>query len=240
MATGFTSFPNTTDFSISHSNLMTMLQELSNLHSDTTAPTNLHDGMLWHDTANNQIKVYDLTNTAWRVLVQDITDGNCGLAKLAGPTFTAPASGSAAAGDAHFPVASQIGAMVFASVIEVTFANATHDHFVFTVPVNARYEISDVHIVSDTATSGSSAVNNWSFQVRNLTAGLDLLATAKTTNGAEIAADARYSLGVDQNNAKANLGGGDVLELQITKTGTPTDLSSAKVIVQVDYKMDLF
>lgn len=240
MATGFTSFSNTTDFSTSHSNLMTMLQELSDLHTGATAPTNLHDAMLWHDTANNQVKVYDLTNTAWRVLVQDITDADCGIAKLSGPTFTGVASGVAATGDSHFPIASQISGMVFTQAVEITFSNATHAHFVFTVPVAARYGISDVHLISDTATSGSDASNNWSFQVRNLTASLDLIASAKTTNGAEIAADTRYSLGVDQNNAKADLGGGDVIELQITKTGTPTDLSGAKVTVQIDYTIDLF
>lgn len=216
---------------------------LTNLHKGDSAPTSPTDGMLWFDTLNNQVKFYDAGNTAWRVIVKDTEAAQGGIAHLDSSTFTAAVGydgSSAATADDHFPKASQIGGMVFSTTHEITLANASANHFLMAIPVSARYEIVDVYLVSDTATTSSDGTDNWTFQVVNLGEGFDLIATAKTTNGAEIAADTRYAMGVDQNNEKADLTGGDVLELQVTKNGTPTDLSSAKVLVQVDYKVDLF
>ena len=88
--------------------------------------------------------------------------------------------------------------------------------------------------VSDTATAASDAGNKYDFQVANLTQTNNLLASAKSTNGAEIAANTVYDLGPDQNRQVA---ANDVLELQITKTGAPTDLSGAEVAVVVEYDL---
>lgn len=109
---------------------------------------------------------------------------------------------------------------------------ASDDRFVFAAPA-AGY-IRRVLLVSDTATSGSDAGNNWTFQVANKTQTNNLCATAKTTNGAEAGADAVYNLGVDQNLQMAL---NDVLELQVTKTGSPTDLTSAEISVFVEYDL---
>lgn len=243
MAAGWADMATSAALSDSRATINTGFTELTNLHAGTTAPSNLVDGMLWFDTTSNQVKFYDAGNTAWRVIIKDTEADQGGIAHLDASTFTAAVGydGSAAAtADNNFPKASQIGSMVFSSMHEITFANASGNHLIWTVPVSARYEVSDVYIISDTATTSSDGTDNWTFQVVNLTETEDLIATAATTNGAEIAADTRYALGVDQNNVKANLDAGDVLELQITKNGTPTDLSSANVLVQIDYKMDLF
>lgn len=110
--------------------------------------------------------------------------------------------------------------------------NATEQKYVFIVPFNDCY-IDTFNLLSDTASSGSDGSNNYAFQLRNLTQGEDLLATAVNTNGNEIAADTPYQITPDQNNTALPVG--DVIELQITKTGTATDLSSAEVYAQVGY-----
>jgi len=90
-----------------------------------------------------------------------------------------------------------------------------------------------VTLVSDTATTGSDGTNNWTFQVRNLTAAVNLLSTAKTTNGSEISADAVYDLNPNQNQTIA---ANNVIELQITKNAVPTDLTTAEIMVVIEYQ----
>lgn len=241
MADGYVTFdPDTTTQEDAILGLRDYALEVMGCHAGTSEPTNKTNGMLWLDTTNKQLKLYDAPNTAWRVIVDDYETAYGGIAMLADSTFTAVTSGVAATGDAHFPIASQINATVQSITLEISVANSSHNRFLWTIPASARYGVTGVYLVSDTATTGSDGSNNWTIQVANLTAANNLCSSAKTTNGAEIAADTRYSLGVDQNNAKADLDGGDVLELQITKTGTPTDLSGARVIVQVDYTVAMF
>lgn len=241
MADAWVNMSSSNTLSSDMTTLNTGLTNLTNMHKGTTAPvTGLTDGMLWFDTTANQVKFYDAGNTAWRVIIKDTEAAQGGIAHLDAATFTAVIAGIAATGATHFPVASQVNGMVMSMVFQFTMANASGNHFLWTIPVSDRYAVSDVYLLSDTATTSSDGTDNWTIQVRNLTGAVDLVATAKTTNGAEIAADTRYAMGVDQNSAKADLDGGDVLELQITKNGTPTDLSGAKVCVQIDYKMDLY
>ena len=83
-------------------------------------------------------------------------------------------------------------------------------------------------LISDVGTSGSDGANNWSFQVRNLTQANDLLSTAAATNVAEITADTVWEFSPDQNE---DISASDVLELQITKNGNPSDLSAAEILV---------
>lgn len=81
-------------------------------------------------------------------------------------------------------------------------------------------------ILSDTSSSGSGAGQRWDFQIRNLTAAVNLLAAAKTTNGAEISANVPYDVLADQNQTPAV---NAALELQITKTGAATTLTRCSV-----------
>jgi hypothetical protein len=117
------------------------------------------------------------------------------------------------------------------STIAIAGIAASGNKFVFIAP--NRCVIKSAKIVSDVATSGSGATAKYDFQVANLTQTLNLLSAAKSTNGAEIAADAAYNLGVNQN---LTLAENDVLELQVTKTGSPTDLSSAIMLCEVIYR----
>ncbi len=241
MADGYTGFTvSTTKQEDAITGLRDYALEVMVCHAGTSEPTNKGTGMLWADTTNKQLKPYDGGAAAWRVIVDDYEVAFGGVAMLSGATFTAAISGVAATGDAHFPIASQVNGLVRSMVFEIIFANLSHNRFLWAIPASARYGITGVYLISDTATTSSDGTDNWTIQVANLTAANNLCSTAKTTNGAEIAADTRYSLGVDQNNAKADLDGGDVLELQITKNGTPTDLSSARVTVQIDYTVAMY
>lgn len=95
-------------------------------------------------------------------------------------------------------------------------------------PVNLS--ISGFSLASSVGTSGSDGSNNYTFQLHNITQTLDLLATAVTTNSNEITANSEFGGAANQNQ---NVSSGDVLQVVITKTGTPTDLSSADIVFQV-------
>jgi len=110
--------------------------------------------------------------------------------------------------------------------------SASDDRFIFVAP--SACVVTKAYLVSDTATSSSDGTDNYEFQVENKTQAEDLASSAKSTNGAEIAGDTAYDLGLDQN---LTLAAGDVLELQITKNNAPTDLSSAEVSAFLHYKL---
>ena len=119
-----------------------------------------------------------------------------------------------------------------ASVTYVIGWDGTDQRYVFVAPYDCQ--IDEVLIVSDTAVAASDT-NYYAFQVQNLTQAESLLASATTTQstgGTAITADAAYALGPDQN---AVIDDGDVIELQVTETGVATDLTSAEILVVVEY-----
>lgn len=100
-----------------------------------------------------------------------------------------------------------------------------------TIPLVAPYgnaTVLDVYLISDTATSGSDGSNRWEFQLQNADTTNTLLATSKKTDSAEIAIGTLYKVTPDQNQG---LVADQRLQLVITKTGTPTSLSSAVVTI---------
>ena len=118
------------------------------------------------------------------------------------------------------------------SVTSVVGWDATDQRYIFVAPYDCK--IDQVSVLSDTAVAASDT-NYYSFQVQNLTQAESLLASAvttKTTGGTAITADAVYELGPDQNTV---IDDGDVIELQVTETGTATDLTAAEILVVVEY-----
>lgn len=118
------------------------------------------------------------------------------------------------------------------SVVQLTGWNATDQRYLFVAPYDCK--IDQVSLVSDTAVAANDT-NYYSFQVQNLTAAKALLSSAKTTQatgGTAITGDAPYDLSPSQNQVISD---GDVLELQITETGTATDLTSAEIVAVVEY-----
>lgn len=89
--------------------------------------------------------------------------------------------------------------------------------------------ISDVVLVTE-AGIASSGTDYWTFQVRNLTASVNLRSSAKSTNGAAITADTAYALGLDQNLSPSS---GAVLQLQCTKAGSAGNLTELLAVVRM-------
>lgn len=112
---------------------------------------------------------------------------------------------------------------------------ATGDHYLFVAPDACT--ITKVRLVPDAATTSTAGVNEWGFQLRNLTGAVNLFSAAPTTatavggvgGGVEFAVDTPWNLTPDQN---ATLAAGDVLELQITKTGAPGNTGRTLVLVE--------
>ena len=119
-------------------------------------------------------------------------------------------------------------------------ANASFNRYLFTCPAAfpdkvGALVIEDVVLVSDTAVTAHDT-NYWSMQLVNLTKTEDLMAaviTTKVTGGTAITADTAYRLTPDQNNS---LGSSEVVELQLTKAASATDLTAAVLSVVVVWR----
>lgn len=90
--------------------------------------------------------------------------------------------------------------------------------------------IETVAVISDTTTASSDGSNKWTLQVANVTAALNLFATAPTTFGSEIVLSVPWIQTADQNNTA--IAAGVALQLTLTKTGSPTSLTNAAVTVR--------
>ena len=107
------------------------------------------------------------------------------------------------------------------------------DHFILQVPGDLSVE--DILLASSAGVTANDS-NYWSFQVRNLTQSLDLLSSPQTTQatgGTAITADTPYSITPDQN---ADVANGDLLELQISSTGSPGALAGVLISVKAKVK----
>ena len=118
------------------------------------------------------------------------------------------------------------------SVVNLVDWDGTAQRYVFVAPYDCK--IDQVQIVSDTGIAASDT-NYYAFQVQNLTQAEALLASSKSTEatgGFAVTADIPYTLDPDQNTVVSD---GDVIELQVTETGVATDLTTAEVLVVVEY-----
>lgn len=88
--------------------------------------------------------------------------------------------------------------------------------------------VTDAYLVSELGVA-SDGTDFWTFQVRNLTASVNLLAAAKSTNGAAITADTQYALGLDQN---LTLAAGAVLQFQATKAASAGNLQELAIALK--------
>ena len=110
-------------------------------------------------------------------------------------------------------------------------AGAAKDVVMMVAPAKAVIE--QCIIVSDTATTASVAITHYTMQIRNLTQSENLLATAASVVGADWVADTPYTLTPDQNQIVSQ---DDVIEFQIGAVGTPTDLRTAIITLQCNYR----
>lgn len=216
--------------------------------SGTAAPSSPSTWQLWLDTntpsaTRCNLSIYD--GTDWIVLfIIDLTNNRVELpasTQIPAVTLTAALNAgsfqinSLASGTSSTDAVNkgQVDGRIHMTSVSVDGLSATVNVPLIAAP--SAIIISDVKIICDTTTSGSSAgVTEWGFQVANVTAGNNLKAATKVTSGTEITANTTYALGLDQN---LTLATSDVLRLVVTKTGSPTSLTSAKIQVQVNYKV---
>lgn len=211
---------------------------LSN-NAGTSAPSYKVEGTLFAKTDTNVLQVW--TGAAWVTIVSDYTVAGGGNLPLTGGTMsgaiamganqiTGLANGTASTDAVN---KSQIDALTLVATVYIDGISATSNHVLWVAP--AACTIVDVKLVSGTTTAASDGSNNYTFNVRNVTQAEDLRSSAKSTNGAEITLEVSYPLVLDQN--LNGIAAGDVLRLTVVKTGTPTSLSTARIVAVVIYKL---
>ena len=238
MADGWTTLDPSTPFDVSNTRINQGFAELTNLHAGATAPVNIVAGMLWYDTGAEQVKMWDNTNAVWRVIVNDVTAPQGDVAFLSSATFSVPVSGVPAVGPSNFVTLSQVQGQTLLASIDVGGLGGDEAHTLLAVPEAGAMTVTGCMVVSDTATSGSTAGARWEFELRNVTQGSSLTGSPKGTDTEELASNAAWVVGVTQNNLPADLNAGDVLQVVITQTGSPTDLSAGTITLQLDYRLE--
>jgi hypothetical protein len=143
-----------------------------------------------------------------------------------GSTKVTGLANGTAAGDAINK--GQADAVVHVATCYVGTLSASSDNKYLVVVGTGTWTIVDVGIVSETGVA-SHATDLWTFNVRNLTASVNLRSAVKSTNGAAITADTYYALGLDQNLSPSS---GAVLQIQITKGGSAGPLTETLAVVR--------
>ena len=118
------------------------------------------------------------------------------------------------------------------SIVNLDSLSGPEQRYLFVAPYDCR--IDEVSLLSDTAVQANDS-NYYSIQVRNLTRSESLLSSPRRTRTSEVGAideDEVLDLSPDQNQV---VNDGDVLELQVSRTGTPANLSAAEIIAVVEY-----
>jgi len=102
-------------------------------------------------------------------------------------------------------------------------------------PIPCKAEITDLVVLSDTATTAQITATHYSFQLNNTTQSEDLFAAVNSLVGADLAANVAKAFTTDQNQIVAK---NDNLQVQVSATGTGTlTMASAKLTLQVRYRV---
>lgn len=197
---------------------------LQNHFKGATAPASPVAGQMWLEDDNPSASVWtlwiydgatwieigrvDTTNNVWQLgtankLTAALNANSAKIESLATGTASTDAVNKA-----------QVDAMIHTITIPVGAQTASFDRFL--AIGRGTMTILDCKFLSGT-TIASSGTDYWTFQIRNVTAAVNLLSTAATTNGTAATADTAFSITPNQN---ATLTNGDVLQMQVTETGT--------------------
>lgn len=213
---------------------------LQNHFKSATAPASPVAGQMWLEDDNPSATVWtlwiydgagwieigrvDSTNNVWQLgtgnkLTTALNANSAKIESLATGTASTDAVNKA-----------QVDAMIHTNTIPLGTQSATFDRFL--AIGRGTMTILDCKLLVGT-TIASSGTDYWTFQIRNVTAAVNLLSTAATTNGTAATADTAFSITPNQN---ATLTNGDVLQLQVTKTLSPTAIDAEGCIV-LTYKV---
>lgn len=208
------------------------------LFSGAVEPASPVAFQLWLDTSTtpDSLKMRNAANSAWVVILADVTSAGGGLLPLTGGTMSgsinhgsqrAQAVGNATV-TTDAPNVAQIDARVIGLAVYLGTISATSTVTIL-ITVATATDITDVVIASELAVT-ADAGNKWTFQVQDFTATLNLLSAVKDTSAAAITADTAYALGVNQNNTA--LAASKVIKLICTKVGSPNNLQDLCVVIK--------
>ena len=119
------------------------------------------------------------------------------------------------------------------AVVRLTALSGTLTLPVFVAPFDCH--IISAKLVSQTATSSSTNTAKYGFAVKDATRSLCSTGQATYQAGAtnDISANTAWDLKTDQN---LDLSSAAVLTLEVTKTGSPTSLSAASMLIIIEYR----
>ena len=118
------------------------------------------------------------------------------------------------------------------SILTLKGWTGTDQRYLFVAPYDCR--IDQVSLLSDTAVQQHDT-SYYAFQVRNKTQSEALRSIPLRTRPSDagpMKGDVIFDLSPDQNQV---INDGDVLELEVTKTGAPQNLGEAEIIAVVEY-----
>lgn len=212
---------------------------LQNLFAGAVAPSSPVAFQLWLDTSTtpDSLKIRNAANSAWVVVLADVTTAGGGLLPTTGGTMTGSLSfggtvkvtnlaNGTASGDAVNK--GQVDARVHTVAVPIGTISSTDNKYLWIVSGSSTITVVDVLVVSELGVA-SSGTDYWTFQVRNITAAADLRAAVKSTNGSAITADTAYALGLDQNLTPSAAA---VLQLQMVKAGAPNALTETLAVLR--------
>lgn len=119
----------------------------------------------------------------------------------------------------------QVDTRVQTLVIPIGSQSAAFDRFLLVA--SGTQTIVQAYVLAGT-TIDADGSNYWTLQIRNVTAGANLLTTPASTAAVAITADTARALTPD---AALTPSSGDVLQLQVTKTGSPTAFDAETCLV---------
>lgn len=133
----------------------------------------------------------------------------------------------------------QAGIVNISAPIPIGSLSASDQKRIFVTPAisyfpdNMQLKIKEVLLTSETS-DPIDGTNYWSFNVKDVTNSVDLLSADVTnfTGGTAITADTPYRLTPDQNNT---LGANTVIELDVTKAASATQLDECSVTVVTEW-----
>jgi hypothetical protein len=174
------------------------------------------------DRFHRKVVAPNIALGAGSIGTSEIADDAITSAKIASGAVnsTALASGAVSPAKANTALKTKVSTVYLGSI------SSSSNRFLMAAPYACT--ISKIGIIVDTQINKTTSNTTfWGFQVRNLTQSQDLMNSTAVSNArtdnATITADALYDLGVNQN---LTLATGDVLELQMTASGSPNALSN--------------
>lgn len=215
------------------------LEALRSSFSGSSSPGSPVAGQFFYDVDDQSIWVYN--GTIFVKIIPSLTLDTAGLLFAAEAVLTADMSAGsfkitdlgAATEDGDAVRKSQVDSRSRLAVVRVGVLSASANILVFGGMVAC--EVLQASVLVDT-TLAANGTNYWSFALKNMTEGGTPTLVSADTTAVGITANTTRDLGAISG-TYADLAANDVLRLEVTKTGSPANLSEFVVLIR--YKQDI-